>query len=110
MFTRQHADQLVATYLDEHEIAAFDFDSPLPRHEDRHTQKLVVSHVDEHDFGWVYFYDSSTHIETGRPKDAVVGNAPLIVDRLDGNLYITGTVHPLDHYLQDFRRGIRTKA
>ena len=59
MFTRQHADQVVATYLEEHEIATFDFDSPLPRHEDRHVQKLVVVRVDEHDFGWVYFYDGS---------------------------------------------------
>jgi len=110
MFTRQHADQVVATYLDEHEIAAFDFESPLPRHEDRHTQKLAVARVDEHDFGWVYFYDSASHIQTGRPSDAVVGNPPLIVDKADGKLYITGTQHPVEHYLQEYRRGIRTKA
>jgi hypothetical protein len=90
MFTRQHADQLVAAYLEEHEVATFDFESPLPRHEDRHLQRLVVARVDEHDFGWVYFYDSSAHIETGQPSDALVGNAPLIVDKSDGKLYVTG--------------------
>lgn len=110
MFTRQHADQVVNTYLDEHEIATFDFDSPLPLHEDRHVQKLVVVRVDEYDFGWVYFYDGSVHAKTGKPGDALVGNAPLIVDRLDGKLYITGTAHPIDHYLQEYRRGQRTSA
>jgi hypothetical protein len=110
MFNRQHADQLVATFLEEHEIASFDFDSPLPQHEDPHVQKLVVVRVDEHDFGWLYFYDGSKHAETGNPQDSLVGNAPLIVDRTDGKLYVTGTIHPIDHYLQEYRRGVRTPA
>jgi Immunity protein 35 len=110
MVTRQHADQLVAAWLDEHEIATFDFDSPLPLHEDRHLQKLLVVRVDEHDFGWLYFYDSSRHAESGNVRDALVGNAPLIVDRVDGNLYMTGSAQPLEHYLAEYRRGNRTKA
>lgn len=110
MFTRQHADQVVAVYLDEHEIARFDFESPLPLHDDPHNQKLVVVRVDEHDFGWLYFYDSSAHVETGKPADALLGNAPLIVDKVDGKLYVTGTAHPIEHYLQEYRRGIRTIA
>ena len=110
MFTREHADQVVATFLDEHEIATFDFESPLPRHDDRHLQKLVVVRVDEHDFGWVYFYDGSRHVETGNVSDALVGNAPLIVDRVDGKLYVTGTAHPIEHYLDEYRRGHRTNA
>ncbi len=110
MFTRQHADQLVETYLDEHEVATFDFESPLPRHEDHHLQRLVIVRVDEHDFGWLYFYDSSGHVESGKTRDAVVGNAPLIVDRFDGKLYVTGTAHPVEHYLQEYRRGNKTSA
>jgi hypothetical protein len=110
MFTRQHADQVVAAYLDEHDIATFDFESPLPQHEDRHVQKLVVVRVDEHDFGWLYFYDRSAHAQTGKPGDALVGNAPLIVDKVDGKLYVTGTAHPIEHYLQEYRRGNRTLA
>lgn len=110
MFDRQHADRLVAAYLEEHEIASFDFDSPLPLHEDRHVQKLEVVRVDEHDFGWVFFYDGSVHAKTGNPQDMLVGNAPLIVDRQDGRLYITGTANPVEHYLEEYRRGIRTRA
>ena len=110
MVNRQHADQLVAAWLDGHEIATFDFESPLPLHEDRHLQKLVVVKVDEHDFGWLYFYDSSRHLESGDVRDALVGNAPLIVDRADGKLYVTGTAHPIDHYVEEYRRGNRTRA
>ena len=100
----------IAAWLDDHEIAAIDFESPLPRHDEHHVQKLVVVRVDEHDFGWVYFYDGSIHVQTGNVSDAVVGNAPLIVDRTDGKLYITGTAHPIEHYLQEFRHGHRTSA
>lgn len=110
MFTREHADHLVATYLDDHEIARYDFESPLPLHDDHHDQKLVVVRVDEHDFGWLYFYDGSKHAETGDVGYALVGNAPLIVDRNDGKLYVTGTAHPLEHYLELYRRGVRTSA
>lgn len=110
MYTREHADQLVARYLDDHEIATLDFESPLPLHDPHHVEKLVVVRVDEHEFGWLYFYDGSTHAKTGKIADAVVGNAPLIVDRFDGKLYVTGTTHPLEHYLQEYRRGNRTSA
>jgi hypothetical protein len=110
MFTRQQADEVVAAWLDGHEIATIDFESPLPRHDERHIQRLVVVRVDEHDFGWVYFYDGSMHVETGKVSDALVGNAPLIVDRTDGKLYITGTARPIEHYIEEFRRGKRTIA
>src|SRR3954464_15348213 len=110
MLTRQQADEVAAAWLDRHKIAAIDFESPLPRHDERHVQKLVVVRVDEHDFGWVYFYDGSMHVATGSVSDAVVGNAPLIVDRADGKLYMTGTTHPIEHYLEQFRLGIRQEA
>lgn len=110
MFTRQQADQVVATYLDEFEVAALDFESPLPLHDPHATQKLVVVRVDEQDFGWVYFYDGAAHAQSGDPRDAVAGNAPLIVDKADGKLYVTGTAHPIEHYLDEYRRGIRTRA
>jgi len=110
MITRQEADRIAAAWLDDHEVAAIDFESPLPRHDEQRVQKLVVVRVDEHEFGWVYFYDGSIHVATGSVSDAVAGNAPLIVDRTDGKLYITGTALPIEHYLQEFRRGNRTNA
>ena len=110
MITRDQADQIVAAWLDSHEVAAVDFESPLPLHDERRVQKLVIVRVDEHDFGWVYFYDGSIHIKTGNASDAVAGNAPLIVDKTDGKLYITGTARPIEQYFTEFRRGNRTEA
>lgn len=110
MITRQLADNVVSTWLDQHEILSIDFESPLPHHDAHHVQRLVVVRVDEHDFGWVYFYDGSRQVETGKLGDAIAGNAPLIVDRSDGKLYITGTAHPVDHYIQEFRLGNRKEA
>ena len=110
MITRQQADEIAAAWLDSHEIAAIDFETPLPRHDERRVQKLVIVRVDEHDLGWGYFYDGSIHLETGNVSDEVAGNAPLIVDKTDGKLYITGTARPIEHYLMEFRRGNRTSA
>jgi Immunity protein 35 len=110
LLNRQQADQLVATWLEQHEIATIDFGSALPRHDERHIQKIVVVRVDEHEFGWVYFYDGSNHVQTGNVSDALVGNSPLIVDKTDGKLYVTGTARPIEHYLDEFRRGVRTLA
>lgn len=33
----------------------------------------------ERDFGWIFFYDSSRHIETGEFSHALAGNSPIIV-------------------------------
>jgi hypothetical protein len=45
----------------------------------------------ERDFCWVFFYDSSRHIETGDLSDALAGNAPIIVNKHDGSLHVIGT-------------------
>jgi hypothetical protein len=36
--------------------------------------------------------------------------ATSIVDKADGKLYITGTAHPIEHYLEEHRLGHRTLA
>jgi hypothetical protein len=38
----------------------------------------------ERDFGWVFFYDSKSHAETGEIGYAVAGNAPIVVTRAEG--------------------------
>jgi hypothetical protein len=69
-----------------------------------------VSGFTEYEFGWVFFYNSTEFLETGDFRHCLGGNAPLIVDRNDGRLYITGTGRPIEHYVEEFRRGIRTLA
>jgi hypothetical protein len=57
----------------------------------------------ERDFGWVFFYQSREHIETGDFGSILLGNAPVIVDRDDGSLHVTGTAQPIESYLAKYK-------
>ena len=56
------------------------------------------------DVGWVFFYDSRDFVETGDPTAALIGNAPLLVDRTTGAMHLLGTERPVETYLDDYRR------
>jgi len=56
----------------------------------------------ERSFGWVFFYDSMRHRKTGDFREALAGNAPIVVTRADGLVHETGTALPLDRYLEKF--------
>jgi hypothetical protein len=56
----------------------------------------------ERKFGWVFFYDSRRHAETGDFREALAGNAPVVVTRKDGQPHETGTAFPLEHYLKSY--------
>ena len=68
------------------------------------TSWLVITHVDEYDVGWVFFYDSIAHQESGEFRDALAGNAPILVDRTDGSVHVTGTARPVAEYIERYRR------
>ena len=56
----------------------------------------------ERDFGWVFFWG---------PEDEsvpVAGNAPIIVDRKNDSVHVTGTAYPLGQYLESYARIGRT--
>ncbi len=107
MITKLTADEAISHYLRMQERGMDLFGSALPENQDRPSHQLVVVDVQEHDFGWVYFYNSKEYAETGDFNFSLVGNPPVIVDRVDGKLYGTGTANPTEHYLGEFRRGIR---
>lgn len=65
---------------------------------------VIEDRTREEDFGWVFFYNTKPFIETGDMQWALGGNAPLIVDRRTGELHVTGTAHPVEHYIEEFRR------
>jgi hypothetical protein len=50
-------------------------------------------------YGWVFFWDGKEYIETKNPRTRFAGNAPVIVDRIDGEVRVTGTAESLDVYL-----------
>jgi hypothetical protein len=52
-------------------------------------------------YGWVFFYNSREWLATKDSKWALGGNAPIIVG-IDGEIRVTGTAHPVEHYLSEY--------
>jgi hypothetical protein len=103
--------RLVLERLAQSERKLNPFGSALNDVEDRPVHHLVVSGVTEYEFGWVFFYNSKAFLETGDVlRHFLVGNAPFIVHRNDGRVYITGTAQSIDHYVEEYRRGNRKLA
>jgi hypothetical protein len=65
---------------------------------------LLPERTMDTDVGWVFFYESREYTETGDPQHALIGNAPLLVDRRTGALHLLGTERPVEAYLDDYRR------
>lgn len=69
---------------------------------------IQVAILDDHtitqDFGWVFFYESIKFLNSGDSTHALVGNAPIIVSRRDGQLHSTGTAEPIEAYIENFKR------
>lgn len=56
----------------------------------------------ERPWGWVFFYNTRAFVETGELVHALVGNAPIFVERETGRVSTAGTACPLDVYLERF--------
>jgi hypothetical protein len=63
---------------------------------------LQPEHTIERAFGWVFFYDSKEFVDSADIRYALVGNAPLIVDRADGSIHVTGTAEPIQFYIKKY--------
>lgn len=63
---------------------------------------LLEDKLIERSFGWVFFYQSQRFLDTANPLHAILGNAPLIVDRRDGSLHLTGTAQPIEYYIERY--------
>ena len=56
-------------------------------------------------WGWVFGYDSRLHQETGDDSHMLLGNAPYLVRRADGAVFVAGTALPVETYIQDLASG-----
>ena len=63
---------------------------------------LLEEETMEYAFGWVFFYQSKKFVETGNILLALGGNAPIIINKYDGNMHFTGTAHPVEKYIADY--------
>ncbi|MGY8768593.1 MAG: YrhB domain-containing protein [Pirellulales bacterium] len=56
----------------------------------------------EFSYGWVFFYQTRKFVKTGWENDPIAGNAPILIDRRDGSLHVTGTAQNTEYYIQNF--------
>jgi hypothetical protein len=69
---------------------------------DGFTPVILDDKTIERAFGWVFFYQSREYLDTGDLGFRMLGNAPLIVDRSDGSIHVTGTAEPIEHYIKEY--------
>lgn len=65
---------------------------------------LIDEATIERTFGWVFFYNSRSYVDTGNFSECLVGNAPVIITRENGEIHTTGTALPIESYLDNFER------
>ena len=55
-------------------------------------------------YGWIFFYDSRRHIETGSIMDAIAGNGPVVVLVATGEAIALGTARHPDEEISRFEQ------
>lgn len=58
----------------------------------------------ERPWGWVFFYNTEHYLDSGNTHEALVGNAPIVVNRYTGEMLETGTAHPIEHYIEQYEQ------
>jgi hypothetical protein len=63
---------------------------------------LMLEQTIEFEYGWVFFYQSEAYIKSNDIMDALGGIGALLVDKFSGDIYETGTAHPVEKYIADY--------
>lgn len=64
----------------------------------------------DYDWGWVFFYQSREFVESGDPMSELLGNAPYIVNKITGEVRITGTAERIEYYVNEYESRIQKKS
>ena len=97
MLTREKAKEAIERKINE----------PDPYNQDN--PKLVVDdgQTIEKDWGWVFFYNSIDFLKSGDFIDALVGNAPYIVNKNTGEILETGTAYDIEYYIEKYESKLK---
>lgn len=69
--------------------------------------ELVREAVQAKPYGWVFLYQSSTFLrDSSNVTTALAGNAPFIVDRINGEIRVLNTASGLEQQLSEYERAL----
>ena len=63
--------------------------------------RCAICEVIDKPYGWVFSYTDKRHLEDGA-EPFIAPYAPVIFNRIKGDIIETGTGFELDHYLRDY--------
>ncbi len=55
--------------------------------------------VEDKPYGWIFYYKA-------KDNTPIAGNAPLIVDRVDYEIRVTGVAHPIEKYIEEYESSL----
>jgi len=99
------AIEIVEKYLSRQALEMNNFGSTLPGYVNPNINlQILAESTEEYDFGWVFYYNSAKFNESGDLQEALVGNAPLIINKISGELIETGTAQDTTYYINNYVR------
>jgi len=99
MLTRERAKKAIELIINK----------PDPHWQDKPKLAVVEDHTLEREWGWVFFYNSINYLESGNLTDALVGNAPYIVNKTTGEILATGTAYEIEYYIEEYESRLQTE-
>lgn len=63
----------------------------------------------EKQFGWVFFYNSKTYLETGEIRYALAGNGPVMVNKHDGTIEFYGTAKSIEASIEEYEQKLAAR-
>ena len=90
MINQDHARELAAKYVQK----------------ESESSKLNLCLIEEPilagEYGWVFSYTTVEFLETKSIEFAIAGNAPLLIDKSTGALFVLGTAYPTEYYIDNY--------
>jgi len=59
----------------------------------------------EKEYGWYFFYNTKSFLDSGEDRYRLTGNGPLLVTKQHGKVIQFGTAHPVEHYIRLYELG-----
>ena len=97
------AIEIVEKYLSAEALEMNNFGSALAGYVNPDI-KLQILHdqTEEHDFGWVFFYNNSNYKDNDDYLEDLLGNAPLIFNKVTREIIVTGTANDVTYYVTNY--------